>query len=90
MNDEHKDFIRWLARFAGCGSYAPGFHAWNWRIGGVLVTLWMGNSIVKIYHEEGRRTNWHPFNTERCREDVLSLLNDPDVGRAGSHQTKQD
>jgi hypothetical protein len=89
MNDEHKTFIRWLARFAGCGSYAPGFHAWNWRIGGVLVTLWMGNSIVKIYHEQGRRTNWHPFNTERCREDVLSLLNDAGLTAAPNQSKSQ-
>ena len=89
MNDEHKTFICWLAHFAGSGSYAAGFNAWNWRLGGVLVTLWMGNGVVKIYHEEGRRTIWHPFNTERCREDVLSLLNVRDEQRARTENKTQ-
>lgn len=63
-------FRRWL-RNLNPGFYT--FSSWSWIIGGTLVTHWP-NDNVKIYHDEGRKTETHPANTERCREAIHTLL----------------
>lgn len=57
------------------GFFYSGWPCWNWRINGVLVTLWMATGIVKIYHDQGRRTECFPAETERCREAIHEIAN---------------
>lgn len=65
-------FLQWMLKRRD-GFYYDFYLCWNWRIGGVLVTYWMRSGIVKIYHDEGRATECHPCDTERCREAVMEL-----------------
>jgi hypothetical protein len=74
MNAEAGDpqFLAWMHRNFR-GFFYPMYPCWNWKINGVLVTFWMRTGIVKIYHDEGRNTEWHPSETERCREAVMAI-----------------
>ena len=63
-------FIEWMNKRHN-GFFYGAYPCWNWIIGGVLVTLWMRSGLVKVYHDEGRNTECHPAETERCREAVL-------------------
>ena len=65
-------FLAWMNRSHRGFCYTR-FPCWNWRINGVLVTFWIGAGLVKIYHDEGRRTEWHPAETERCREAIAAI-----------------
>lgn len=65
-------FLDWMHRHFR-GFYYDLYPCWNWRIAGVLVTFWFRTGIVKIYHDEGRATEWPPAETERCREAILAL-----------------
>jgi hypothetical protein len=65
-------FLAWMNR--NHGGFFYGFYpCWNWKIGGVLVTLWMRSGLVKIYHDGGRHTECHPAETERAREAIHQL-----------------
>lgn len=45
---QFREFMRKLT--GSPGTLYPAFHAYCWRIHGVLVTLWLGNSRVRVYH----------------------------------------
>lgn len=76
-------FEDWMNR-AHKGFFYSAWPCWNWRVGGVLVTLWLRNRVVKIYHDEGRATEWHPADTEMCRDAIATLLaNNLDQTRGG-------
>lgn len=66
-------FVAWMSRIHQRGFYSGGWPCWNWRLGGVLVTLWEATGLVMIYHDEGRHTECHPAETERCREAVWAI-----------------
>ena len=66
-------FLAWMNR--QCPGWLWGGICWNWKINGVLVTFWMLSRLVKIYHDEGRQTECHPSETERCREAVMAIAN---------------
>ena len=68
-------FLAWMHRNFR-GFYYGMYPCWNWKINGVLVTFWMQTGIVKIYHDEGRQTEWHPAETERAREAVMGISNE--------------
>jgi hypothetical protein len=86
----HLEFIAFMNRIAGPGSYAPIFHNHFWRVRGVLVTLWFGDYVpqyqwpvrflagnLSIYHDQGPRI-WrevHQVGTEASRKAVLRLVN---------------
>lgn len=65
-------FIGWMNR-RHCGFLYTLPYCWNWKVSGVLVTLWMQTGLLKIYHDEGRQTECHPVETERCREAVHAI-----------------
>ena len=67
-------FLAWMNRNHR-GFFYSFYPCWNWKIGGVLVTLWMRTGLVKIYHDEGRNTECHPAETERAREAVMGISN---------------
>lgn len=67
-------FLAWMHRNF-TGFFYPAYPCWNWRIGGVLVTHWNRNEIVKIYHDQGRQTEFYHAGTEACREAIMSLAN---------------
>lgn len=66
-------FHIWLNRYHN-GFFYGMYPCWNWRIRGVLVTLWMKTDLVKIYYNEGRNTECYPAETEQCREAVMALI----------------
>jgi len=66
------NFTAWMQRNHQ-GVFHSAYPCWNWRIGGVLVTQWLGSGLVKIYRDQGRHTECHPSETERAREAVMSL-----------------
>lgn len=72
MSTPKPSFLEWMRRNFG-GFYYSLYPCWNWRLRGVLVTLWIRTGLVKIYHDQGRATENHPAETERCREAILSL-----------------
>jgi len=68
-------FYEWLnRRLQITGRYMPGFHAINWYIGTVLVTLWLRNGAVKLYHHGGLFTDHYFCHTEACRADIMALI----------------
>jgi hypothetical protein len=68
-------FLAWMHRNFR-GFFYSMYPCWNWKINGVLVTFWVRSGLVKIYHDEGRATECHPAETERCREAVMDVAND--------------
>ena len=71
--DSPPAFEAWMNR-THKGFYYGAWPCWSWRVGGVLVTLWLANRIVKIYHDEGRAAEWHPADTEMARDAIATLL----------------
>ena len=67
-------FLSWM-NHNHRGFYYGEYPCWNWKISGVLVTFWLRSDLVKIYHDEGRNTECHPAETERCREAVMGISN---------------
>jgi hypothetical protein len=72
---DRSQFLAWMHRNNFRGFFHGMYPCWNWKINGVLVTLWMRTGLVKIYHDEGRATECHPAETERCREAVMDIAN---------------
>ena len=68
-------FLSWM-NHNHRGFYYGEYPCWNWKISGVLVTFWLRSDLVKIYHDEGRNTECHPAETERCREAVMGISNE--------------
>lgn len=76
--------LAWMRRNF-CGFFYGMYPCWNWKINGVLVTFWMRTGVVKIYHDEGRQTEWHPAETERCREAIMAIANAEAVATASTN-----
>ena len=67
-------FLAWMHQNFR-GFFYGRYPCWNWKINGVLVTFWLRTGLVKLYHDEGRATECHPAETERCREAVMGMAN---------------
>ena len=67
-------FADWMNRNHR-GFFYGEYPCWNWKIRGVLVTLWLRTGLVKIYHDQGRATECHPAETERGREAIACISN---------------
>ena len=77
-------FCAFMRKLTGSpGGLYSAFHARCWRVHGVLVTLWLRNSTVKVYHFDtpvpddtaGDRFGVadFPCGSERCREHLSNL-----------------
>lgn len=77
-----REFMRKLTGSPG-GLYSA-FHAYCWNVHGVLITLWLGSSTVKVYHfpkgaakdctaGDVRGVAYFDCGSERCREHISNL-----------------
>lgn len=69
-------FCDWMNK-SHSGFFYHMYPCWNWKVNGVLVTCWLRTGLVKIYHDQGRLTECHPSETERCREAIALLALSP-------------
>lgn len=77
-----REFMRKLT--GGPGLIHPAFHAYCWQVHGVLITLWLSTSTVKVYHfpkgaandctaGDVRGVAYFDCDSERCREHIANL-----------------
>ena len=77
-----REFMRKLTGSAGL--MRPVFHAYCWQVHGVLITLWLRPSTVKVYHfpkgaakdctaGDVRGVAYFDCDSERCREHIANL-----------------
>lgn len=68
-------FINWMLKQFGISPKFALGSALNWRINGVLITLWLRSPDynVKIYRQGGSHTSCYPLASSDLREDINRL-----------------